>query len=195
MLFFGSFDLNNQAHSWSLTVLPCFILIGALGGFFGGALNWINAKLLPLRKKYIHISPFRRGLEVFIVVLLTTLAIWLIVRSVHECVEVPPPPHETNYWQFGCPAVCSLSCPFSCVSLLAQGTYNDMATIMYNTQELAVNQVFHYMGHYRLLSLGLLFLVYYFSMVFSVGLTLSSGLLIPAILSGATFVASLVSVD
>lgn len=40
------------------------------------------------------------------------------------------------------------------------------------------------MGHYSLLSLGLLFLVYYSSMVFSVGLTLSSGLLIPSILSG-----------
>ena len=44
--------------------------------------------------------------------------------------------------------------------------------------------MFHWMGHYSLLSLGLLFLVYYSSMVFSVGLTLSSGLLIPSILSG-----------
>lgn len=48
----------------------------------------------------------------------------------------------------------------------------------------AVNQVFHWMGHYRLLSIGLLFLIYYTSMALSVCLTLSSGLLIPAILSG-----------
>lgn len=31
MLFFGSFEANNQQHMWTLQTLPLFILIGALG--------------------------------------------------------------------------------------------------------------------------------------------------------------------
>ena len=106
MLFFGSFEVNNSGHTWTLSVLPCFILIGALGGLFGGLLNYINSKLLPLRKKYIHVATWRRALEVVVVVTLTTVLLYVVVRNAHLCVPLPAPPYEYSYRQLGCPDVC-----------------------------------------------------------------------------------------
>lgn len=105
MLFFGSFEVNNSTHSWTLATLPCFILIGALGGFFGGAFNYFNSKLLPLRKKYIHVAVWRRVAEIAVAVTATTVLLWLVVRNVHKCEPVPPPPHDYAFRQFGCPDV------------------------------------------------------------------------------------------
>ncbi|PVD36819.1 hypothetical protein C0Q70_03809 [Pomacea canaliculata] len=65
------------------------------------------------------------------------------------------------------------------------GYYNDMATLFFNPQEVAIKQLFHQEGTFGIPSLGIFFLLFFLMSCWTYGLAVPSGLFVPALCGAA----------
>ncbi|XP_076820121.1 H(+)/Cl(-) exchange transporter 6-like [Clavelina lepadiformis] len=182
LLTFGLFQCppdNKKCHLWTAGDLLIFILIGCGGGFFGMVFNFINTKLTLFRLKYIvKMHKFVRIFEALLIGVVTTLVLFLTPAFIGECKDIVPPQNSS----FGVTGNSDVQ-RFLCQN----GTYNDMASLFFNTQEEAIKQLFHNSGEYSLLTLGLFFLLFYLLCCWTYGSSVPSGLFVPCILCGAAY--------
>uniref|UniRef100_A0A672LDN4 Chloride channel protein n=1 Tax=Sinocyclocheilus grahami TaxID=75366 RepID=A0A672LDN4_SINGR len=65
-------------------------------------------------------------------------------------------------------------------------TYNDMATLFFNPQEVAIHQLFHQNATFSPVTLLLFFVLYFFLSCWTYGVSVPSGLFVPSLLCGAS---------
>jgi chloride channel 7 len=174
LVSFGSFFDQND-HTWVVTQLPIFILLGIVGGLFGALFNWLNLKLILFRKKHIT-STASKIMEVVLVSVVTSVVTYVLSFFVHSCRRLDSKRTDWNlfidYFQFDCPT----------------GYYNDMATILYATQETSLRQLLHKTGEgFSVSMLCLFFIIFFFLALWTCGVSVPAGLFVPNLVVGAAY--------
>ncbi|XP_066296030.1 H(+)/Cl(-) exchange transporter 6-like isoform X2 [Branchiostoma lanceolatum] len=181
LLTFGQFKCpegERGCQLWTVLDLFVFIVMGVVGGLLGALFNAINTRLTKHRMKHVHNRhPAIRVLEVLLVTMVTTIVAFTAAMTLGECKEVAPivinatSPVEQTVQYFFCP----------------NGTYNDMATLFFNTQETSIRQLFHQEATFSLQSLGIFFLLFFILSCWTYGASVPSGLFVPSLLCGAAY--------
>lgn len=70
---------------------------------------------------------------------------------------------------------------------LYQGYYNDMATVFFTTQELAIKQLLHNEGEFSFSTLAVFTCIYFALFCWTQGIAAPVGVFVPAILTGASY--------
>uniref|UniRef100_A0A667WN99 Chloride voltage-gated channel 6 n=1 Tax=Myripristis murdjan TaxID=586833 RepID=A0A667WN99_9TELE len=185
LLNFGEFKCpegDKNCHLWTIVDLAFFVLMGVVGGLLGALFNFVNKSLAKYRIRHIHPkAKFIRVLESLLVTMVTTVVIFVASMTLGECRDlVSPTTHNTTVTvndihstirQFFCP----------------NKTYNDMATLFFNPQEAAIYQLFHQNGTFSPVTLSVFFVLYFLLACWTYGVSVPSGLFVPALLGGAAF--------
>jgi len=164
LISFGRFE-NATYDTWEL---PIFILMGVVGGLLGALYNRINYKLTVFRMRYINVC-WQRVLEVVIVSAITATTGFMMVYLVSDCKPLGNDP-TSNPIQMYCD----------------DGEYHVIGAIWFQTPEKSVQSLFHDpAGSHKPTTLALFFVVYFLLSCWTYGLSVSSGLFIPTLLTGA----------
>ena len=166
LLNFGNFEDATYAV-WEM---PLFLLMGALGGVLGALFNHINYKLTVFRMRYITARPLKM-LEAAIVAAVTASAGFLMIYLMNDC---------KPYGNGPTPNPIQMYCD--------DGEYNVIGAIWFQTPEQSVRSLFHDpAGSHQLSTLGIFFIIYFFLNCWTYGLSVSSGVFIPTLLTGAAW--------
>merc|ERR1719431_805898 len=150
--------------------LPLFLLMGVLGGLLGALYNHINYRLTVFRMRYVK-RPWVKMLEAMMVAAVTATAGFLMIYLLSDCRPYGNDPTE-NPVQMYC----------------NDGDYNVIGAIWFQTPEQSVRSLFHDPpGSHQLTSLAIFFVVYYFLNCWTYGLSISAGVFIPTLLTGAAW--------
>ena len=166
LLNFGQF---NDA-TYAVWEFPLFVLMGVIGGVLGALYNFINYKLTVFRMRYITARPLKM-LEAAIVAACTATAGFLMIYLTSDC----KPYGQTN--------------PQNPIQMYCDdGEFNELGAIWFQTPEQSVRSLFHDPpGTHPLSTLGIYFIVYFLLNCWTYGLSVSSGLFIPTLLTGAAW--------
>uniref|UniRef100_A0A1A8BHA0 Chloride channel protein n=2 Tax=Nothobranchius kadleci TaxID=1051664 RepID=A0A1A8BHA0_NOTKA len=186
LLNFGEFKCpegDKTCHLWTAVDLAFFVLMGVVGGLLGALFNCMNKNLAKYRMRHIHPkAKFIRVLESLLVAMVTTIVIFSASILLGECRDLSAPPtHNTTL--SGSDEINSTVRQFFC----SNKTYNDMATLFFNSQEAAIHQLFHQDGTFSPVTLSLFFLLYFLLACWTYGVSVPSGLFVPCLLCGAAF--------
>lgn len=166
LLNFGNFEDATYAV-WEM---PLFLIMGALGGVLGALFNHINYKLTVFRMRYITARPLKM-LEAAIVAAVTASAGFLMIYLMNDC---------KPYGNGPTPNPIQMYCD--------DGEYNVPGAIWFQTPEQSVRSLFHDpAGSHQLSTLGIFFIIYFFLNCWTYGLSVSSGVFIPTLLTGAAW--------
>uniref|UniRef100_A0A1A8MUS5 Chloride channel protein n=2 Tax=Nothobranchius TaxID=28779 RepID=A0A1A8MUS5_9TELE len=169
LINFGRFE--SEIMSYKLYEIPLFIAMGALGGFLGALFNVLNYWLTIFRIRYVH-RPFLQVIEAMLVAAVTVAVSFTMIYFSTDCQPLGPEHSEEYPLQLFC----------------ADGEYNSMAKIFFNTPERSVRSLFHSQpGTYNPLTLGLFTLAYFLLACWTYGLSVSAGVFIPSLLIGAAW--------
>jgi len=146
------------------------LLMGAAGGLLGALYNHINYRLTVFRMRYIT-KPWVKILEAMMVAAVTATAGFLMIYLITDCRPYGEDPTESPIQMY-----CN------------DGEYNVIGAIWFQTPEQSVRSLFHDPpGSHKMLTLGVFSLVYYLLNCWTYGLSISAGVFIPTLLTGAAF--------
>ncbi|XP_033944771.2 H(+)/Cl(-) exchange transporter 7 isoform X1 [Pseudochaenichthys georgianus] len=169
LINFGRFESDSVAYN--LYEIPLFIAMGAFGGLLGALFNKLNYWLTIFRIRYVH-RPCLQVMEAMLVAAVTAAVSFTMIYFSNDCQPLGAENKEKYPLQLFC----------------ADGEYNSMATIFFNTPEISVRSLFHTQaGTYNPLTLGLFTITYFFLACWTYGLAVSAGVFIPALLIGAAW--------
>ncbi|KAL2103380.1 hypothetical protein ACEWY4_000248 [Coilia grayii] len=187
LLNFGEFkcsDGDKACHLWTAVDLAFFVLMGIVGGLLGAFFNCINKRLARYRMKNVH--PKARGVRVvesLLVSMVTTVVIFVASMTLGECRDLSAPTtHNATVLDSGGVDVNSTIRQFFC----SNKSYNDMATLFFNPQEVAIHQLFHQEATFSPVTLSLFFVLYFLLSCWTYGVSVPSGLFVPSLLCGAS---------
>ncbi|XP_071396705.1 H(+)/Cl(-) exchange transporter 6 isoform X1 [Centroberyx affinis] len=194
LLNFGEFkcpDGDKNCHLWTVVDLAFFVLMGVVGGLLGALFNCINKSLAKYRMRHIHPkAKFVRVLESLLVTMVTTVVIFVASMTLGECRDLSSKTYTEivvflgGFFQMtNSEEVNSTIRQFFCPNK----TYNDMATLFFNPQEAAIYQLFHQDGTFSPVTLSVFFVLYFLLACWTYGVSVPSGLFVPALLCGASF--------
>jgi chloride channel 7 len=172
---FGTFS-NQVDHGYSIVHFPFFILMGVIGGLLGALYNHVILKLTLFRMKYLR-NRFLKFFEALFLAFVVSVFSFNLSYFVHACRRLrgtdlgPNEGSEINHFQFFCP----------------NGYYNDMATVYFTTQELAIKQLLHNEGEFSFSTLAVFTCIYFALFCWTQGIAASVGVFVPAILTGASY--------
>ncbi|KAF5399805.1 Chloride channel protein [Paragonimus heterotremus] len=167
LVSFGTFTFLD---SYSIYEILIFLVMGIFGGVCGAIFVKINALLTQHRQKFVT-SKYAKILEAMLVSFLTTSIGYSFMWLIRDC---SPLAFTTN------PHPLRLMC--------ADNEFNSMSSLLFNTPERSLRTLFHEPpGTFRVTSLAVFFVVYFFVACITYGLSVSSGLFIPALLIGASW--------
>ncbi|CAB1329620.1 unnamed protein product, partial [Coregonus sp. 'balchen'] len=185
LLNFGEFkcsDGEKKCHLWTVVDLAFFVLMGVVGGLLGAFFNYINTRLAKYRMRHVHPkAKFVRVLESLLVAMVTTVVIFVASMTMGECRDLASPTTNNNS------TALTSSTPPSASSFCPNKTYNDMATLFFNSQEVAIHQLFHQDGTFSPVTLTVFFVLYFLLSCWTYGVSVPSGLFVPSLLCGAAF--------
>uniref|UniRef100_A0A671KMX5 Chloride channel protein n=2 Tax=Sinocyclocheilus anshuiensis TaxID=1608454 RepID=A0A671KMX5_9TELE len=186
LLNFGEFkcvDGDKMCHLWTAVDLAFFVLMGVAGGLLGALFNCINKRLAKYRMRNVHPKArFIRLLESLLVCMVTTLVIFVASVTLGECRDLVSTNNNTSTQGSVNEEVNSTIRRFFCYN----NTYNDMATLFFNPQEVAIHQLFHQNATFSPVTLLLFFVLYFFMSCWTYGVSVPSGLFVPSLLCGAS---------
>ncbi|CAH3997340.1 H(+)/Cl(-) exchange transporter 7 isoform X1 [Pieris brassicae] len=150
--------------------LPVFIIFGVIGGLLGALWNYINYKLAVFRMRYLG-EPWLRVVEACLVAAVSATCGFLMMFLLNDCRPLGEDPTKVPLQLF-----------------CADGEYNAMAAIWFQTPEASVRSFLHDpMGSYKPGSLVIFVVSYFLLSTWTFGLAVSSGLFIPNLLTGAAW--------
>ncbi|CAG2117503.1 unnamed protein product, partial [Medioppia subpectinata] len=163
---FGPADFN-----YNIAELPLYAAMGAIGGLTGAAYNYLNHRLTVFRIRYLH-RPALKVAEAATVAMATATIGFLMIVYIRDChTEVKENTVEYPV-RYQCP----------------EGEYSVMGALWFNTPEASLRNLFHNVeGTWRPESLAMFTVIYYGLSCWTYGLSVSSGLFIPALLVGAAW--------
>ncbi|KAG5282516.1 hypothetical protein AALO_G00056910 [Alosa alosa] len=187
LLNFGEFkcqDGDKACHLWTAVDLAFFVLMGIVGGLLGALFNCINKRLAKYRMKNVHPkAKVVRVLESLLVTMVTTVVIFVASMTLGECRDLSPPTtHNSTVLEGYNMDVNSTIRQFFC----SNKSYNDMATLFFNPQEVAIHQLFHQDATFSPVTLSLFFVLYFLLACWTYGVSVPSGLFVPSLLCGAS---------
>lgn len=166
LLNFGKFE----NISYDLFELPTFVIMGVIGGLLGSLFNHINYKLTVFRMRNIH-ARWMRVMEAVIVAAFSATLGFMMMYFLNDCKPLGEDP-TNNPIQMYC----------------GDGEYNAVAAIWFQTPEASVRSFFHDPpGSHKDISVGVFFIFYFLLSCWTYGLSVSSGLFIPSLLTGAAW--------
>eukprot|EP00753_Platysulcus_tardus_P014481 PLAT4376.2.p1 GENE.PLAT4376.2~~PLAT4376.2.p1 ORF type:complete len:683 (+),score=380.79 PLAT4376.2:233-2050(+) len=167
LVTFGLFE----KRPYQLWELPFFFVIAAIGGALGAVFNMLNTALCRYRRDVVNKRGWVRLLEVaFISIMTSTFQFWA-PYVLQNCIEIPKGGSEELYKRYNC----------------KEGFYNDMATLIFSSNEESIKAYFHDVGRFGYTAL-LLYLVLFFILAFTTyGIAVPSGLFVPCILVGCSY--------
>ncbi|KAG9332823.1 hypothetical protein JZ751_014922, partial [Albula glossodonta] len=188
LLNFGEFkcqDGDKKCHLWTAVDLAFFVMMGIVGGLLGALFNCINKRLAKYRMRNVHPkAKFIRVLESLLVSMVTTVVVFLASMTLGECRDLSTPTtNNTTVLVSVSDDVNSTIKQFFCPNK----TYNDMATLFFNPQEVAIHQLFHQDGTFSPVTLTIFFVLYFLLACWTYGVSVPSGLFVPSLLCGAAF--------
>jgi len=166
-------------------VLPC-ILLGIMGGCGGAFFIHLNTKICVWRRD--HQKGKRKVIEAACIAALTAICSFCLPlllsctpcpaeESLPEGAHCPRPVEDWrgNFVDFGCPP--------------GGHEYNELATLIFNTQDDAIKNLFsmntaEMYSHATLVFYGV---VFYFLAILTYGISVPSGLFIPCIICGSSY--------
>ncbi|XP_029580338.1 chloride transport protein 6 [Salmo trutta] len=190
LLNFGEFkcsDGDKKCHLWTAVDLAFFVLMGVAGGLLGAFFNCINKRLAKYRMRHVHPkAKFVRVLESLLVAMVTTVVIFVASMTLGECRDLASSITNNNTTalvSLNEDVINSTIRQFFCPNK----TYNDMATLFFNPQEVAIHQLFHQDGTFSPVTLIVFFVLYFLLACWTYGVSVPSGLFVPSLLCGAAF--------
>uniref|UniRef100_A0A8B9K5K8 Chloride channel protein n=1 Tax=Astyanax mexicanus TaxID=7994 RepID=A0A8B9K5K8_ASTMX len=189
LLNFGEFkcpDGDKNCHLWTAVDLAFFVLMGVVGGLLGAMFNCINKRLAKYRMRNVHPkAKFIRVLESLLVCMVTSVVVFMASMTLGECRDLASP---TGNWLKSFPNVSANEDVNSSIRqfFCSNKTYNDMATLFFNPQEIAIHQLFHQDATFSPVTLSLFFVLYFLLSCWTYGVSVPSGLFVPSLLCGAS---------
>ncbi|XP_050432472.1 H(+)/Cl(-) exchange transporter 7-like [Adelges cooleyi] len=168
LLNFGKF--TDFALSYTMFELPIFVCMGIFGGLTGALFCHLNYRLTVFRMRTL-ISPWKKVLEaVFVCAFTATIGFSLSLWQ-NDCKPIGLDPTRVPV---------QLNCN--------DGEYSSMASLWLQIPEASVRSFFHDpAGSFDISTLVLFALTYYFLSIWSYGLSVSAGLFIPMLVTGAAW--------
>lgn len=174
------FDLSSTDASYNTPDLLAVIFLGIIGGLLGSLYNYFVDKVL---RTYSIINEQGAHYKILLVAAISIITSccsyglpWLV-----KCTPCPPNITEQcptigrsgNFKNFQCPP----------------GYYNDLASLLLNTNDDAIRNLFSggTLDEFHVSSLLIFFVAIYFLGLVTYGIAIPSGLFIPVILAGATY--------
>ncbi|XP_077294342.1 chloride channel protein 7 [Arctopsyche grandis] len=159
-----------ESFPYEIYELPLFAAFGAFGGAMGALWNHINYKLAVLRLRYIQLR-WMKVIEACLVAAASATVGFLMMFLINDCRPLGEDP--TKY-------PLQLFC--------GDGEYNAVAAIWFQTPEASVRSLLHDPpGSHTILSLFVFVVCYFLLACWTFGLSVSSGLFIPSLLTGAAW--------
>ncbi|MGH0168941.1 UNVERIFIED_CONTAM: hypothetical protein FKN15_075695 [Acipenser sinensis] len=188
LLNFGEFkcsDSDKKCHLWTAVDLAFFVVMGIFGGLLGALFNCLNKRLAKYRMRNVHPkAKFVRVLESLLVTMVTTIVLFVASMTLGECRDLSSPTNTDNATHVSnSEDVNSTIKTFFCPNK----TYNDMATLFFNPQEVAIHQLFHQDSTFSPVSLSIFFVLYFLLACWTYGISVPSGLFVPSLLCGAAY--------
>lgn len=166
LLNFGAF--SNLTYE--MFELYLFVAMGALGGLMGSLFNHANYKLTVFRMRYVS-AKWMKVMEAMIVAALSATFGMLMIYGLNDCKPLGTDPTEYPIQMY-----CS------------DGEYNAIGAIWFQVPEASVRSLFHDpKGSHSIVTLTLFVLVYFLVSIWTYGLSVSAGLFIPCLLTGAAW--------
>ncbi|EEB16605.1 Chloride channel protein, putative [Pediculus humanus corporis] len=166
LLDFGKFDTLH----YELGELLIYVLMGVLGGLLGALSNHLNYKLTVFRIRYLTFN-WMKVIEAAIVASFTCTIAFLMIYLVNDCKPLGQNPVDYPLQMY-----------------CGDGEYNALAALWFQTPEACVRSLFHDDSlSIKPLSIFLFALVYFFVSCWTYGLSISSGLFVPSLLTGAAW--------
>eukprot|EP00038_Savillea_parva_P026498 m.54657 g.54657 ORF g.54657 m.54657 type:complete len:832 (+) comp7545_c0_seq1:173-2668(+) len=166
LLNFGKFS-NMPYNSYEI---PLFILVGVVGGLGGALFNHLNFRLTEFRMRYLH-NKYHRAIEALTVGLVSVALCFGLMVISSDCLSLGDTP-DMHALQLFC----------------ADHQYSAMASLLFNTPEAAIKNLFHEnREEFRLETLALFGTLYFFVACWTYGIAVPSGLFVPCIVIGAAW--------
>ncbi|XP_033642200.1 chloride transport protein 6-like [Asterias rubens] len=189
LIDFGLFDRcdaddKGSCNLWTALDLLVFIVMGFFGGLLGALFNYLNTKLTIYRMKHLGASKkFKRVLEAILIVMVTASVAFIAAMTLGQCKKIPANNGTTDAIFLSAAQGNGTERTFFC----PDGYYNDMATLFFNSQEVAIKELFHEAGRFSLQSLGIFFGLFFLLACWTYGAMVPSGLFVPCLLCGAAY--------
>ncbi|XP_052820387.1 H(+)/Cl(-) exchange transporter 6-like [Mya arenaria] len=170
---------NGTCRLWTALDLFIFVLMGLIGGLLGALFNQLNKWLTVYRMKHVNTKqPVVKILESLLVAMVTTTVAFVASMMLGRCKPIPSIMTNTTS-----SAIEEDVRTYFC----EEGSYNDMATLFFNSQEEAIKQLFHQPGEFDLSTLALFFVFFFLLACWTYGVAVPSGLFVPSLLCGAAY--------
>lgn len=166
---------NVEDHpNFDLWEYIMFVVLGSLGGIVGAFFCVVNRKIAILRR-HLNFTTAQKGLEVFIIAATTASLIWVLPSIFTTCSEIESRKLGESYFrQFNCP----------------EGQYNELATLLLNPLGAKGITLLFTEGDSDAFSLTTCLVagcVEFFILIVAFGMSVSAGIFIPLLFSGACF--------
>jgi len=174
LLNFGKFDDS----SWLWYEIFIFMLMGAMGGLLGAAFVQLN-KIITVERIRLNPGPFAKAMEAALVAVLSGCLMILLLYLNPFCREEGDAADKEdididqfNHLRMNC----------------KPHEYNTMSLLSFGTPEIAVKAMFHKNADYfHIITLSMFLPVYWILSCITYGISVPSGLFVPALLCGATW--------
>uniref|UniRef100_A0AC35U3Q3 Chloride channel protein n=1 Tax=Rhabditophanes sp. KR3021 TaxID=114890 RepID=A0AC35U3Q3_9BILA len=164
---FGVFK-DNTYNIWEI---PFFLIIAVIGGLLGALFNYLNIQLTKFRNRYCN-SKFQRLFECLIVAGASAFLGFVTLFVVDDCQPIGINPDLTEVTKLWCP----------------KGKYSAVANLFFSTPEENVKRLFHApLNSFHPTTLLIFSIEYYILTLWTYGLSVSSGIFIPCLLTGAAW--------
>eukprot|EP00271_Cylindrocystis_brebissonii_P007457 TRINITY_DN21013_c0_g1_i1.p1 TRINITY_DN21013_c0_g1~~TRINITY_DN21013_c0_g1_i1.p1 ORF type:complete len:847 (-),score=132.91 TRINITY_DN21013_c0_g1_i1:1176-3716(-) len=178
------FDEFEAKVNYGLLELAPVIVLGVTGGILGSLFNHLNLLVCTLRRdRMAKSAAWVKVLDAVVVALITSLVQFSIpwtakctpcpVTEASSHIICPQRGRIGNFKSFNCP----------------DGHYNDLASLNFNTNDDIIRNLFSSgtENEFSYLSLSLTLVTIYSLALITYGISVPSGLFVPAILCGATY--------
>ncbi|KAK6643015.1 hypothetical protein RUM43_004518 [Polyplax serrata] len=165
LLDFGKFDILQ----YELVELLIYAFMGFIGGLLGALSNYINYKLTVFRMRYIT-ARWMKVIEALLVSSTTCTVAFLMLYLLGDCKPLGQNPTD-----------------FPLQMYCGDGEFNAVGALWFQTPEASVRSLFHDPSSLKPLSIFVFFFFYFFLSCWTYGLSVSSGLFVPSLLTGAAW--------
>ncbi|KAH3745536.1 voltage gated chloride channel protein [Pelomyxa schiedti] len=172
----GQFSIDSLCHFGTfpdalfdnVKQVVAFVVMGILGGIIGAIFNFLHLLVIRYRKLVFR-TPLRRFIEVIAIAVLSGTIAVTMSAVLKKCVPTDDSTANDDLPTIFCP----------------EGSYNSAATLFMNSQENAMNFLFHESLPVDMLVLTVFSICFFSISVYSIGCGVPAGFFMPSLLVGA----------
>lgn len=179
---FGNFNaaVDNGVHLWTIVDFCVFIPMAIVGGLLGALWVALQKRLTQyrMRKKF---TTQQRMAEACIICFVNTALMYCAAMFFGRCEYISLNQVSKTQSQYFNEETTR---KFFCTD---PTSYNDMATLCFNPLEEVIKHLFHFDGFFSYTTLGVSFVLLFFTSCWTYGLLIPSGLFVPALVTGSVY--------